>query len=182
MKRLIICMALCILGFPARAHEWNPNNEWDWASKAMREDHGSVKNSPRYRPYRASRRHAVRPHAHDESHEERMKRLASLEHRRRHHHGPAVHGFVLRDQEVGRKCLERVNFSGDQALTDEGARQAADKAWSQEVRYREGERYADVGNAVDRQYECVRSGIGYAPFNRCRLFARPCAPERMEAR
>lgn len=79
------------------------------------------------------------------------------------------------------QCQAAFRTVGDQAITVEGAREAAEKAFSQQTRFTHGERYQDISNARDAGYECVRSSIGSvagAVFYRCELRARPCmAPQ-----
>ena len=180
MKRLYMALCLAIaLMTPAYAHDgqWNPYNEWDWASKAMREDHYGVRNSPRYRPYRAHRQRYVRYyhprphyHRHDESHEERQARLAAVERAYELRHGPQVYGYSQRDHDPKRSgirrdptsnvtCWPAVEAWSTEANTDEGAWRDAQRAWENVVRAMVGERWMEVANAKDIEKQCwVSSG------------------------
>jgi len=75
------------------------------------------------------------------------------------------------------RCLPPIEAVGDQALSENGARDNAEKAWQQEMRFAKGELYADPRNAQGQTYWCVKSSIGGGLFYRCRLRAAACAPE-----
>ncbi len=79
------------------------------------------------------------------------------------------------------QCQPAFRTVGDQAITLAGAREAAEKAFQQQARFTWGERYADVSNARDVTFECVRSSIGSVAgqvFLRCEMRARPCMGEQ----
>jgi hypothetical protein len=79
------------------------------------------------------------------------------------------------------QCQPAFRTVGDQAITLAGAREAAEKAFQQQARFTWGERYADVSNARDVTFECVRSSIGSVAgqvFLRCEMRARPCMAEQ----
>lgn len=194
MIRFALYLALMgAVAMPATAQEWNPYNEWDWASRAMHEGQ-SIRNAPRYQPYRYEYQN-LRPYyrprpqhrvyrAHDESHEERQAKLARLDRlvaERNERRGPTVHGFVQRhehgDGHRGR-CRAEFQAVGDQALTEDGAKSAAEKAFQQEIRFAHGELWADPAHASNKVFLCVKSSVGGGLFNRCRMKARPCMPER----
>ena len=82
---------------------------------------------------------------------------------------------------IAPQCQPAFRTVGDQALTLSGAREAAEKAFQQQARFSWGERFADVANARDVTFECVRSSIGSVAgqvFMRCEIRARPCmAPQ-----
>lgn len=79
------------------------------------------------------------------------------------------------------RCQPAFRTVGDQALSVAGAKEAAEKAFSQQARFSWGERFADVSHARDVSFECVRSSIGSVAgqiFQRCEMRARPCmAPQ-----
>jgi len=75
------------------------------------------------------------------------------------------------------RCLAPIEAVGDQALTEGGARENAEKAWQQEMRFARGELYADPRNAAGITHWCVKSSIGGGLFYRCRIRAAACAPE-----
>jgi hypothetical protein len=78
------------------------------------------------------------------------------------------------DDDRGRgDCKEALADRGSQWVTESGAKSAADKSWTQSVRFKYGEIYADLANARDVKYECTKSSIG-AVFKRCEITARPC--------
>jgi hypothetical protein len=101
-----------------------------------------------------------------------------------------VYSYVRRDDDDRHEdrhrrhqCKDRIRIVGDQHLTVDGAKGAADKAWSQTVRFYHGERFMDVANASGAAYTCSRSSVGETlgqVFNRCELEAKPCAPQRQE--
>lgn len=75
------------------------------------------------------------------------------------------------------RCLPPIEAVGDQALTEGGARENAEKAWQQEMRFARGELYADPRNAAGITHWCVKSSIGGGLFYRCRIRAAACSPE-----
>lgn len=107
------------------------------------------------------------------------------------HHGwrryrPQVRAWVHRHQphvpagEPDRHCKPVVRVVGDQRPTEDGAKEQADKAWMQEVRFRYGERYMLADKARDRRYACSRSSIGEIvgqTMQRCEIIAQPCPAE-----
>ena len=78
---------------------------------------------------------------------------------------------------------------GDQHLTVDGAKKAANDAWAGTVRFHLGEKYMDLSNARRVVYTCSRSSIKEGgvttlgqTFTRCEIEALPCHPQRqMEA-
>lgn len=82
--------------------------------------------------------------------------------------------------EPDKACKPVVRVVGDQRTTEEGAREQADKAWMQEVRFRYGERYMLTARAKDARYACSRSSIGEIvgqTMQRCEIIAQPCPAE-----
>lgn len=81
------------------------------------------------------------------------------------------------------KAIRRV--TGDQHLTVDGAKKAANDAWSGAVRFYHGERFMDLSNAREIAYDCSRSSIKEGgvttlgqSLQRCEVAAIPCAPVR----
>lgn len=157
---------LTACAMPATAEHRNPFNDWGWADKALSETHTRTRNVPRYRPggdaqRRSYHHHQPKPvHAHG------------------HGHG---HGHLDRVDEyrVDARCRADFQAAGDQALTEQGARDAAEKAFQQEIRFAYGELWADPSHAQDKTFLCVKSSVGGGLFHRCRMRAKPCMPERL---
>jgi len=142
--------------------------------------------------------HSSTYHSHD-SHryvrEQRQRyydppRYREREYETRRYYGPQVRGWVQGDTVVGHlrnipvaTCFSPVRTVGDQAITVEGAKTEAVKAWSQMVRHDHGERAMDFEVAREGSFACVRSSIGSvagAVFHRCELIARPCTPTHID--
>jgi hypothetical protein len=93
--------------------------------------------------------------------------------------GPQVRGYIQRaddERETG-WCRETKRVVGSQHLTVSGAKNEADKAWIQSIRFYYGEVFMDMSNAKDIKYTCSRSSVGETlgqTFNRCEIEARPC--------
>jgi hypothetical protein len=83
------------------------------------------------------------------------------------------------DSDKHRDCKETLSDRGSQRPTESGAKGTAEKSWTQSVRFKYGELYADLANARDVKYECSKSSIGGA-LKRCEITARPCrsGPEK----
>ena len=93
------------------------------------------------------------------------------------------------------ECKPPLARTGGEAFDEDNAKQRADLAWQEEVRFLWGERYMDVSNAQRARYECSRSStneswIGKAGERiagdaavkkRCRLTALPCRGDRDKA-
>ena len=82
-------------------------------------------------------------------------------------------------------CKPPLQAVGDQALSEDTARTAAEKHWMANVRWRDGEKYMDFKNSKVIHIECSRSSV--PPTNgivgqvlpnehRCEIVARPCRP------
>jgi len=80
-------------------------------------------------------------------------------------------------EKVAPRCLPPIEAVGDQALSENGAKENAEKAWQQEMRFARGELFADPRNAQGQTYWCVKYSIGGGLFYRCRLRAAACSPE-----
>lgn len=104
------------------------------------------------------------------------------------HRKPEVRSWIKRDFVPDRNipvatCFSPVRTVGDQAITIDGAKGEAIKAWSQMVRHDHGERAMDFDVSREGTFACVRSSIGSvggASFHRCELIARPCTATHTE--
>ena len=103
-----------------------------------------------------------------------------------------VYGYERREEfieEVGRSCRDIRRAVGDQHLTVDGAKKAANDAWAGTIRFHLGEKFMDLTNARHIVYTCSRSSIKEGgvttlgqSFTRCEIEAQPCHPPReMEA-
>jgi len=100
-----------------------------------------------------------------------------------HPQGARVYGYVRRDEEEGCRDIRRV--VGDQHLTVDGAKKAADDAWAGAVRFHLGEKFMDLSNARHISYTCSRSSIKEGgvttlgqTLTRCEIEAQPCQAPR----
>jgi hypothetical protein len=91
------------------------------------------------------------------------------------------------DDENGQTCRDVRRAVGDQHVSVDGAKKAANEAWAAHVRFHHGEKFIDLANAKHAVYTCSRSSIKEAgtsvttlgqQFNRCELEAVPCSPVR----
>jgi hypothetical protein len=97
-----------------------------------------------------------------------------------------VYGYMKREsvEELG-LCREVRRAVGDQHLTQDGAKKAANDAWAGTVRFHLGEKFMDLGNARNVVYTCSRSSIKEGgvttlgqSLTRCEIEAVPCHPPR----
>lgn len=105
---------------------------------------------------------------------------------------PPVYGYEHREYELSRNvdrrhCKDVRRVVGNQHLTVDGAKKAADEAWAGDVRFRYGELFMALNNARDISYTCSRSSIKEGgvttlgqTLSRCELQAIPCAALRTE--
>jgi hypothetical protein len=82
-------------------------------------------------------------------------------------------------------CRETRRAVGDQHLTMDGAKKAANDSWAGTVRFHLGEKYMDLANARHIVYTCSRSSIKEGgvttlgqTLTRCEVEAQPCHPLR----
>lgn len=83
-------------------------------------------------------------------------------------------------------CKVSIKTVGRQYVDVKGAQNEAIVAWTDMVRYRHGEMFADFANALHRDFRCVQSsinGIKVGPvklgaFYRCEVVAMPCTAPR----
>ena len=88
-------------------------------------------------------------------------------------------------EEGGRGCRETRRAVGDQHLTVDGAKKAANESWAGTVRFHLGEKFMDLTNARNIVYTCSRSSIKEGgvttlgqSLTRCEIEATPCHPQR----
>jgi hypothetical protein len=98
-----------------------------------------------------------------------------------------VYGFVQRHglDDGASTCREVRRAVGDQHLTVDGAKKAANDAWAGTVRFHLGEKFMDLANARQVSYTCSRSSIKEGgvttlgqTLTRCEIEAQPCHPQR----
>lgn len=106
----------------------------------------------------------------------------------RQHSGTRVYSYVQResDEDRGPGCREIRRAVGDQHLTVDGAKKAANDAWAATIRFHLGEKYMELANAKRVVYTCSRSSIKEGgvttlgqSLNRCEIEAQPCHPQRV---
>ena len=111
-------------------------------------------------------------------------------HARAHPTPTRVYSYVRRETgDEGGGCRDIRRAVGDQHLTVDGAKKAANDAWAGTVRFHLGEKYMDLSNARHIVYTCSRSSIKEGgvttlgqTLTRCEIEAQPCHPQRqMEA-
>lgn len=91
------------------------------------------------------------------------------------------------DREERYHCHPLQRVVGNQHLTVEGAKKAADEAWAGDVRFRFGELYMSLDNARSVVYTCSRSSIKEGgvttlgqTLTRCEIQATPCRAPRSQ--
>ena len=108
-------------------------------------------------------------------------------HANTHHGGTRVYSYVRREtgDEGGGGCRDVRRAVGDQHLTVDGAKKAANDAWAGTVRFHLGEKFMDLSNARRIVYTCSRSSIKEGgvttlgqSLTRCEIEAQPCHPQR----
>ena len=98
--------------------------------------------------------------------------------------GTRVLSFVHREKEEA-QCREIRRVVGDQHLTVDGAKKAANEAWAGAVRFHHGEKFMDLSYARNINYTCSRSSIKEGgvttlgqTLTRCEIEAQPCRAPR----
>ena len=114
-------------------------------------------------------------------------------HVRSYHSGTRVYSYVRRETDEfgggGGGCRDTRRAVGDQHLTVDGAKKAANDAWAGTVRFHLGEKFMDLSNARHIVYTCSRSSIKEGgvttlgqTLTRCEIEAQPChPPKQLEA-
>lgn len=106
-----------------------------------------------------------------------------------HEYPPRVYGYERREAEVERRHCPHpmLRQVGNQHLTQDGAKKAADDSWAADVRFRHGEVYMDLNNARDVSYTCSRSSIKEGgvttlgqSLTRCEIRGVPCRAPRTQ--
>ncbi len=157
--RLIIVIAALLVAQTASAQEWNPY-------RTMRESCEWTGTCWKYRYDRWS------------GEWQRVRRV----------YRPRVYSYVRREEDERHgHCRDMRRITGDQHLTLEGAKKAANDAWAGNVRFHYGEKFMDLSNAERIGYTCSRSSIKEGgvttlgqTLTRCELAARPCAARKTE--
>jgi len=100
--------------------------------------------------------------------------------------GARVYSYLRRVEEE-EECRETRRAVGEQHLTVDGAKKAANDAWAGTVRFHLGEKFMDLSNARHINYTCSRSSIKEGgvttlgqTLTRCELEAQPCQAPREE--
>lgn len=107
---------------------------------------------------------------------------------RRYDDPARVYGYVRRNDEDVSICRDIKRVVGDQHLTVEGAKKAANDSWAGAIRFHLGEKFMDLSNARHIVYTCSRSSIKEGgvttlgqTLTRCEIEAQPCsAPRNVE--
>lgn len=156
-----LAIILCIIPLvPAQAGEdWLPRNPCEWSRSCYQQQ-------PRVQR-RVIVKHIYHNHRRDD-------------HRRDdHYHNNHRH------DDRDRSCKQAYKVVGNQHLTVDGAKQAADEVWAGTVRFHIGEKFMDLANARSVSYTCSRSSIKEAGIStlgqtltRCEIEARPCPASR----
>lgn len=93
------------------------------------------------------------------------------------------HAHQAHNVAICHRVLETV---GDQAASEDAAKEQARKSWIQEVRWRYGERAMTIDLARGLAFACSRSSIGSVigqTFVRCAISGQPCeAPMTQEGK
>lgn len=161
----IIWAGIWLTTIPSQAQEsWLPRNSCEWANSCQRQRYRAYDERRQYvrqrhyRPAAPNVRYYLPPH---EIHEDR------------------------RGDRYGRECRDVRRAVGDQHLTVDGAKKAANDAWAGTVRFHLGEKYMDLSNARHVIYTCSRSSIKEGgvttlgqTLTRCEIEGQPCHPRR----
>ncbi len=182
MKRILVALALLSMVAVAPAAA-GPGDDWP-SSEWRKSQQSSNKSQARHRQ-RPRRVRTVRQRTRTKP---RYSRITT---------GSIARPRIDEEREVraeaGRECVSTVSVVGDQATTLNGAQAQAEKAWQQQVRFRNGELYSDARNASKITYRCVDSSIrNFAnrateaigintQLKRCSMSAQPCrAPSELD--
>jgi hypothetical protein len=180
MKRLallLVAVAIALAAAMALPAQAQSSDGGYWSRRLVGYNHDGM---PRY----------VRVYCRSDGYCYRPRRYVSAQTRR---DATRVYSYVRRDTDDddrgGGHCREIRRAVGDQHLTVDGAKKAANDAWAGAVRFHLGEKYMDLGNAKHLVYTCSRSSIKEGgvttlgqTLNRCEIEATPCRPQRqMEA-
>jgi hypothetical protein len=179
MKRLALLFVAAAMLLPFEAEAQNSDGGY-WSRRLVGYGNDGM---PRY----------VRVYCRSDGFCYRPRRYATTTTTRTRRDPTRVYSYVRRDTDDddrgGGHCREIRRAVGDQHLTVDGAKKAANDAWAGAVRFHLGEKYMDLGNAKHLVYTCSRSSIKEGgvttlgqTLNRCEIEATPCRPQRqMEA-
>jgi len=189
MKRILIALAILsmVAVVPAAA---GPGDDWpssEWRKSKTSKSTGQVRNRRKARKVRSTRRRAVSKRRYT-TRRPRYSRITTGSIAR-----PNVDEETREQLRQGKECVSLVSVVGDQATSIKGAQAQAEKAWQQQVRFRNGELYSDARNANKITFRCVDSSIRNfanrateaiginSQLKRCSMTARPCrAPSELD--
>lgn len=194
MRLFVVLLGALVLLAPISAH----SQDTPWINKALgyNEDGtmrpGQLYCRPDGRCYRVVRTN--RPHhkytGWTERYSERRHRYYENARRYtryepRYRDATRVYSYSRRSDEGREVCRESQHVVGDQHLTVEGAKKAANDAWAGTVRFHYGEKFMDLQNARRVNYTCSRSSIKEGSvatlgqtLTRCEVEAIPCHAPR----
>jgi len=164
MKSIALLFAAAVVFAPAQAQ----SGQWEVRQVGYHAD---------------GRPHYARVYCRDDGRCYRPRRYAAAPQR----DGTRVYSYERREtlEESGRNCRDIRRAVGDQHLTVDGAKKAANDAWAGTVRFHLGEKFMDLNNAHHIVYTCSRSSIkegGVTTLGqslmRCEIEATPCHPAR----
>jgi hypothetical protein len=200
MKSIVLFFGAAVLLVPLQAQ----GQEVGWINRAlnlnddgtMRPGHAYCRADGRcYRVVRTNRRYEYRPYASSDTTyyqgQEYRRRYSDSGYRRSSEYsgrdrGTRVYGYTRRDAEDEVTfCRDSQRVVGDQHLTVDGAKKAANDAWAGTIRFHYGEKFMDLNNARRVNYTCSRSSIKEGSvttlgqtLTRCEIEAQPCRAPR----
>lgn len=171
MKKTVWLFAVLVV--LAAAHGAQAHESGEWVTRMVGyNDDGTIRYARYYcregRCYRSARQAYARPYR---------------------RYPTRVYSYERRAHEEEVTCRDTRRVVGDQHLTLEGAKKAANDAWAGAVRFHLGEKYMDLANARHLSYTCSRSSIKEGgvttlgqTLTRCEVEAQPChAPRTNES-
>lgn len=173
MKRIFV--ALCLISLVAVAPAAAQPGDWPEAAWKKKSTPSQAARNAKRRAYKKRQARTRHQHRRARTHNARFdtSRIRT---------GSLPRGSVDQPQ----KCMPVVSVVGDQSTTINGAKAQAEKSWQQQVRFRNGELYADPRYAQTITYRCVDSSIRNianratealginSQFKRCSMYAVPC--------
>jgi len=173
-RTLLAALALVALSPVANAgdNDWLPRDPCEWTRAC-----DSWRYKPRYNAQRRAVRVVVRYVY--------RNRDRYDDDSRDHRHNSRYDRDSRDNRHDGGTCEKPYKGVGNQHLTVDGAKQAADEVWAGTIRFHLGEKYMDLANARHIVYTCSRSSIKESSMatlgqtlTRCELEAQPCAATR----
>jgi hypothetical protein len=180
MKRLALAALMLLPG-----SAWAQDYDTKWIGETIRR---SLHDSDKPRVYRTPREHYRAPEPRRE-HQHREPEI---------HPGARVHGIITHAKQRVQIdvlsnviCMPAIESLSVEANTEDGAWRDAQRNWENLVRWKMGERFMAIGNAVDVVKRCSRSSgnqsvagriaenvataMGQDGYkHRCEISARPC--------